>query len=324
MRYASTLFFAFVVLSFGFFACQTSPKGRREPPKQGSDDGQQNGASLSWDGHFKEWFDDNCNSCHGKGGTQPYLYTYSRVKRFSDEWLESVEDGRMPKGQKASNSDIKDLKKWVSDGLPEEETKQDDDRWKFEDEDDDDDNEGANLTYEGEIKAIIDRNCVTCHGSGPTATFPNLSSYDLLKGSAERSRPWIDDGRMPKGTQMPQQDKDKFYSWIDAGMPKDAQSAGGNNNNNNNNGFNNGGNNGGNNGSNVTYSSGISSYIQNKCSPCHTSQSLGGVNIGNEQSAKSSAQIWVGSVLGGRMPQGSTATQQEKDMIQGWLNAGTP
>lgn len=84
-----------------------------------------------------------------------------------------------------------------------------------------------NVTYNENIKTIINNNCIICHGTIPANGAPmSLTTYALVK-DAILNRPLIDrisrpqgaPGMMPNGgTRLPQSSIDLIIQWKDQGL----------------------------------------------------------------------------------------------------------
>lgn len=89
----------------------------------------------------------------------------------------------------------------------------------------DPDPEPVALTYNGRIKAIIDRQCVGCHADPPRngAPFP-LANYDQVSVRVDNGslleaivKLTGESGAMPPSGRMPQNTIDLIDQWIDEG-----------------------------------------------------------------------------------------------------------
>ncbi|WP_268847361.1 c-type cytochrome [Flavobacterium aestivum] len=82
----------------------------------------------------------------------------------------------------------------------------------------------TNPTYSANIKAIIDGNCVSCHGPGGENSDHPLQTYEQVSARAsdikERiGKPVGDPLKMPKGGSLSQANIDLINKWIANGMP---------------------------------------------------------------------------------------------------------
>jgi uncharacterized membrane protein len=82
------------------------------------------------------------------------------------------------------------------------------------------------ITYLGNIKAIIDSNCLGCHSSPPVNGAPfSLTTYNQVKNIAQSgsllgtiSRQTGESGAMPPAGRIPQTSIDLISQWIDEGL----------------------------------------------------------------------------------------------------------
>jgi mono/diheme cytochrome c family protein len=82
----------------------------------------------------------------------------------------------------------------------------------------------GSVTYQGQIKAIMDGSCTGCHASGLSGAARNgappavdLDSYGGLTASADGSNKRIQNGTMPPSGSLPQGERALFQCWIDLG-----------------------------------------------------------------------------------------------------------
>ncbi len=89
-----------------------------------------------------------------------------------------------------------------------------------------DDIDLSSVTYMGNVKTIIDNNCVVCHNSGlnPIGPFP-LETFEQVKDKAENGtllfRIQLPDGDpniMPQTGKMPQSTIDVILEWKEQGF----------------------------------------------------------------------------------------------------------
>lgn len=84
-------------------------------------------------------------------------------------------------------------------------------------------NPSDKITYEGNIKAIINNNCISCHGNPPTNSAPmSLTTYALVKNAVE-TRGLIDrinstTNPMPQTGLMSQANRNLIQQWVDDGL----------------------------------------------------------------------------------------------------------
>lgn len=89
----------------------------------------------------------------------------------------------------------------------------------------------AEITYHGEIRAIVERNCIRCHDPGGIGPF-ELDSYQSLSAVAELSLNAIENGAMPPWQPDPDcrdikddrimsaAERATFAAWVDDGKPE--------------------------------------------------------------------------------------------------------
>ena len=82
----------------------------------------------------------------------------------------------------------------------------------------------TNPTYTANIKAIIDANCVSCHGPGGENSSVPLQTYAQVSAKAADikiriEKPAGDPLVMPKGGKLSQAKIDLINKWIANGMP---------------------------------------------------------------------------------------------------------
>lgn len=77
------------------------------------------------------------------------------------------------------------------------------------------DNGNSNSATFSQVQPIISNNCLPCHGNG--GTFPNLTTFTSISGSANSVKDAVVSGRMPRGGSLSQAEIDAIASWVDAG-----------------------------------------------------------------------------------------------------------
>ncbi len=78
-----------------------------------------------------------------------------------------------------------------------------------------------NVTYNGSIKAIIDNNCIRCHGSTPTSGAPtSYTTYTQVKNSVDGILNRINNtsSPMPPSGLMATGNRDLIQQWKDDGL----------------------------------------------------------------------------------------------------------
>jgi uncharacterized membrane protein len=81
------------------------------------------------------------------------------------------------------------------------------------------------ITYNANVKAIVDNNCVRCHSSGGTASFRPLTTFAQVKAAVENAnllgRIQLQNGQagiMPQGGRMSQANIDAIVKWNTDGL----------------------------------------------------------------------------------------------------------
>lgn len=83
----------------------------------------------------------------------------------------------------------------------------------------------GDVTYNANVKSIIDDNCVSCHSDGNVASFRPLTTYNQVKAAVENGgllqRIQMQDsepGVMPQSGRMPQSKIDIILQWNQDGL----------------------------------------------------------------------------------------------------------
>ena len=76
------------------------------------------------------------------------------------------------------------------------------------------------VAYEGDIKALLDQHCTSCHRSGKQA--PDLSTYAAVLPVARSALAAVLSGAMPKDGALSSGDQALFEAWASAGFPERA------------------------------------------------------------------------------------------------------
>ena len=83
----------------------------------------------------------------------------------------------------------------------------------------------ATFTYNGNAKAIVDNNCVSCHSSGGSASFRPLTTFAQVKAAVQNAnllnRIQLQNGQsglMPQGGRMSQTNIDIIVKWNTDGL----------------------------------------------------------------------------------------------------------
>ncbi|MHA3789826.1 cytochrome c [Flavobacterium hauense] len=83
----------------------------------------------------------------------------------------------------------------------------------------------GDVTYDANVKSIIDANCVSCHSDGNVAAFRLLMTYSQVKDAVENAdllgriqKQNSEPGVMPQGGRMPQSKIDVILQWNEDGL----------------------------------------------------------------------------------------------------------
>ncbi|QYJ68737.1 c-type cytochrome [Flavobacterium litorale] len=83
------------------------------------------------------------------------------------------------------------------------------------------------ITYNDNVKAIIDNNCISCHAPGGVASFTPLTTYTEVRFAVENKgllnriqRQNGEDGQMPPMGRMPMNNIDQILQWAENGLPE--------------------------------------------------------------------------------------------------------
>lgn len=143
---------------------------------------------TSWHSVAKPLVDRYCTNCHIDGGVAPFpLETYEQVYNKRSALTFSLETDTMPPLGFAHPvpGEVDLLLQWLADGAPEGDISQTPDKGVV-----------SGFTYHGDTRAIIEKNCVTCHVAGGVAPFP-LDSYEKVKAVAAAAAFSVENRTMP-------------------------------------------------------------------------------------------------------------------------------
>jgi mono/diheme cytochrome c family protein len=171
---------------------------------------------VSWDSWVKGYLTKSCLTCHGSGSNSGDYSTFAKASAAAVDILESMEDGRMPKGGTADTAAIKKMKQWVEAGAPQSDRDSGDDDKDDDKNDDKDDDQSAAVTYEGNVKRIINSYCISCHSVGGGIS-PELDSKSKVVAAADEVYDSVQAGRMPRTGPLGATDKETLKKWIDSG-----------------------------------------------------------------------------------------------------------
>ena len=83
----------------------------------------------------------------------------------------------------------------------------------------------GNVTYNANVKTIIQANCISCHSAGGTASFRPLGTYADVVDAVQNAglldriqRQNGEDGLMPQSGRMPQSTIDIILEWNTDGL----------------------------------------------------------------------------------------------------------
>lgn len=83
----------------------------------------------------------------------------------------------------------------------------------------------GDVTYNANVKTIINANCVSCHSAGGTASFRPLGTYAEVVDAVQNAglldriqRQNGEDGVMPQSGRMPQNNIDVIVQWNTDGL----------------------------------------------------------------------------------------------------------
>jgi uncharacterized membrane protein len=222
----------------------------------------------------------------------------------------------------------------------------------------------AAVTYNDNVKAILDANCIACHRAPSPASGVRLDTYADSVAAAQRALSQIDLKKMPpdRPDAVTQEQLCTLAHWIvtemDAGDsgdgPSDSGTGGGNtggdddsddeettggsddeettggsddNSTGGTTGGSTGGTTGGSTGSEVTYTNTIKSIFDAKCIACHgVSTSQGGIRLDTYSNASTNASSALSEINGDRMPPGNNTplTSDEVTALVSWIQGNKP
>lgn len=215
--------------------------------------------AVSYDGRIKALLAAKCVACHKPGGTPPDVSTYDAAKASGEDNLRTILDGSMPPAGALPKADQDAFKAWVDGGYLKgapggaggaasgaakgggaDATARD--LCGGEGDAVGTKPAGGNApkpapkapapkgpaapgggsapkaTFTGGIKSLLDSKCNACHKAGGTP--PDLTTYALAKAEGASSLATIEDGSMPPGKPLPDDQKALFKNWVDAGYPE--------------------------------------------------------------------------------------------------------
>ena len=160
-----------------------------------------------------------CVACHNASVHEDGidLSNFELAKSQVDDIIESMqeeEDDVMPPDGRAADDIIQTFVYWKNDGLREGQPDSADPV-----------NPDGTYTYTGDIKSIIDQECIACHGATNTAAGYDISTYEKTVSQITLLLERIDlqtgqAGVMPVAGRMSEEKIQAFKDWMDQGMPE--------------------------------------------------------------------------------------------------------
>ena len=84
---------------------------------------------------------------------------------------------------------------------------------------------GELVTYDADVKSIINENCIFCHSPGGQASFRPLTTYSEVVNAIQNTdfldriqRQNGESGQMPQAGRMPQEKINVILQWNDTGL----------------------------------------------------------------------------------------------------------
>ncbi len=149
-------------------------------------------------------------------------------------------------------------------------------------------------TWLADVKAVFDAKCISCHGGGSPVAGVALDSY---RGARDNSALVITKSVVGSHMGLTQPEKDAVTGWVDGGTPYGAA---------------------------VTYTADVRPIIQATCGSCHTTSSVGGINLNTYANASMNAAASLAEILADSMPPGTPLSSGDKDLWQVWIDDGKP
>lgn len=80
------------------------------------------------------------------------------------------------------------------------------------------------VSYNPDIKALVDNFCINCHNASAASGGLDLSTYDLVRNSTENGNLILRindvNNPMPQSGLMPAAERDLFDKWVEDGFPE--------------------------------------------------------------------------------------------------------
>lgn len=180
-------------------------------------------AEITWHNATRRLVERYCTNCHSEGSVlAPFpLETFEQVaaKRSAISFV--LENDVMPPPEwpvDITAADLSTLTRWLNNGAPEGDPS--DTRYV-----------ASSFTYHGDIRRIVEENCITCHTQGGVAPF-TLGSYEEVKTVAEAALFAVENGTMPpwsptegysrlQGSRLlSPEDKYALTNWLASDLPE--------------------------------------------------------------------------------------------------------
>ena len=176
-----------------------------------------------WQGSMAALLAKNCGSCHGsaKDGRSPDLSDYKTAKANGLKILRMVESGRMPPEDPLAPESVQLIRAWKEAGFP----RTGDNSGGTNDNDHDNDSENDNkppspgVTWYGQLEAISQRHCISCHRRGGSRAVSDLTQKSTIEARARQIVAEVVRGDMPTSAPLSDQEMDLFRQWEADGYP---------------------------------------------------------------------------------------------------------
>lgn len=185
----------------------------------GTGTGSNTSNKITYLGHVKPILNQLCISCHGSVDPEDDLdiSTYSKAKSKIDKIIKAMDKKNgdsdvMPPSGRADENLIQTIKDWKTDGLLEgEETTTGGG------------NADGNITYNTDIKSLLEQDCTACHGASNPSGGLNLTTYTLAKTNINSIIARIDlqngqTGIMPPAGRMSEAKIQAYKDWLAQGL----------------------------------------------------------------------------------------------------------
>lgn len=187
-----------------------SPQNSEEDPDAGY---------VTYYGDVEPLLNQLCVACHNSSVHEDGvdISTFDLARSQVDDIIESMqeeEDDVMPPGGPVADDIIQTFVSWKNDGLREGEADSTDPG-----------NPDGTYTYTGDIKTLIDQECIACHGATGAAAGFDISTYQKTVNQIDLIIARIDlqtgqNGVMPVAGRMAEEKIQAFIAWQSQGMPE--------------------------------------------------------------------------------------------------------